>query len=423
MLVVGSGGREHALAWKLAQSAGTAVLSAPGNPGMEALGPCYPVAVGDLVGLTRLAREQRPDLVVVGPEAPLADGLADRLRADGLAVFGPSQAAAEIEWSKVFAKRFMQRHGIPTAPFAVFDDAGAALAHVAQRSLPLVVKADGLAAGKGVRVCATRAEARAAVEDMLARGVFGDAGRRVVVEDCLQGIEASVHCLSDGASLALLPTAMDYKRAQDGDRGPNTGGMGTFAPAVGLDAAALEGIRRRVLEPAIEGLRQEGREFRGALYVGLMLTAQGPMVLEFNCRFGDPEAQVMLPLVEGDLLPALQACAGAVAERPSGLLSLGRGHCACVVIASHGYPGDYATGLPITFDGGLPEGCLLFHAGTARRDGRLVTSGGRVLGVATLPQPSLAAAITLAYQGAARVRFEGAFYRRDIGQGRVPPAT
>jgi len=415
VLLVGSGGREDALAWKLAQSPRLGALyAAPGNPGIARFGECVPIRVDEIAALADLAERERIDLTVVGPEVPLALGLADALEARGRPVFGPSRAAAALESSKVFAKGLFVRHGIPTARFGTFDDPAAARAFVGELGGRAVVKADGLAAGKGAVVCADPAEAAQAIGDMLERRVFGEAGARVVVEEYLEGEEVSVFALTDGRTVCPLASAQDHKTIFDGDRGPNTGGMGAYSPAPVLDPTLAGQVVETVLEPTVRGMAAEGRPYRGVLYAGLMLTIDGPKVLEYNVRFGDPECQVLVPRLAGDLLPLCQAVAEgrglppSVAWRPEAAV--------CVVLASGGYPGEYRSGLPI--EGveraeALP-GVTVFHAGTARGDGRLTTAGGRVLGVTALG-PDIASAVALAYAGAAEIRFDGMHYRRDIG--------
>lgn len=413
VLVVGSGAREHALAWALRRSPSVGALAvAPGNPGTAEIAENVPIKPDDLDGLIALARARRFDLVVVGPEAPLAAGLADRLLAEGLRVFGPTRAAAEVEWSKAFAKEFLRRQGIPTADYRTFADPSAALDYVATARYPLVVKADGLAAGKGVTVCVSRDQAERAVRAAMIEGVFGAAGRRVVIEEYLEGEEASVIALVDGERLAVLPPARDYKRLGEGDQGPNTGGMGSYAPAP-LAPDRLAEIERTILRPTVDGLRALGRPYRGALYAGLMLTPAGPQVLEFNSRFGDPEAQAILPLLTGDFAELLIACAEERLEPAR--VGVGPGAAVCVVLASEGYPGPSPLGRPIA---GLAEaaasGALLFHAGTARRDSTIVTAGGRVLSVVGLGR-DLAEATERAYAAAELVHFEGRQLRRDLG--------
>ena len=343
ILVIGGGGREHALAWKLARDSRRPELyCAPGNAGTAALGTNLPIKAEDLDGLLQWAKTHRPELTVVGPEAPLCAGLADLFRAEGLRVFGPSRAAAQLEGSKQFAKDVMAAAGVPTARAAVFTEAGAAKEYVRQQGAPIVVKADGLAAGKGVTVAATVAEAEAAIDEALVRRAFGDAGRRVLIEECLVGEEASILALLDGQRVVLLASAQDHKRLGDGDTGPNTGGMGAYSPAPAVTADLLPFIRTRVFEPMLRELRRRGITYQGLLYAGLMLTADGPKVLEFNCRFGDPETQAILPRWEGDLLPALEACIdGTLDER---LVRWRPEPCVCVVIAAGGYPGPYPQG-------------------------------------------------------------------------------
>ncbi|MDR7556034.1 MAG: phosphoribosylamine--glycine ligase [Armatimonadota bacterium] len=416
--VIGGGGREHAIVWHLARCyPGAAIHCAPGNPGISRLATCLPVAATDLNGLVSAAATLAPDLVIVGPEAPLVAGLADRLQAVGLPTLGPAAAAARIEGSKAFAKHLMARAGIPTAPFAVFDDPPQAIAHVRHVGPRVVVKADGLAAGKGVVVCDGPDEAEAAVRAMMVEVVFGDAGRRVVVEERLDGDEVSVFALVDGEAVAWLGAAQDHKRLHDGDRGPNTGGMGAIAPYP-LAPALRTRILREILQPAASALVAEGCAYRGVLFAGLMLTADGPQVLEFNCRLGDPEAQVMLPLLRAGLPDAFDAlrrgevdAEGQVAGTE--LLRLDRAACG-VVLASEGYPATTRPGVPIDGVADAEELALVFHNGTARAEGRLVTAGGRVLTVTGLG-PDLAAARQRAYAAVGRVAFPGMQYRTDIG--------
>ena len=373
VLLVGGGGREHALAWKLAQSEHLgALVAAPGNPGIAAHAECAAVKDGDLDELVALARRERPDLVVVGPELPLSLGLADRLRAAGLSVFGPSQAAARIESSKAFAKDLMARHGIPTAAFHVFTRAEAARAYCRELGAPVVVKTDGLAAGKGAIVCASLDEADRAVALCLEDGAFGDAGRTVVVEEFMTGEEVSFFALSDGVSALPFGAAQDHKTVWDGDRGPNTGGMGAYSPAPVFDAEVQERAMAQIVRPTIAALAKEGCPYQGVLYVGLMLTPAGPRVVEFNCRFGDPECQAILPRLDQDLLPLLDAVAQGRGLPAS--LAWRREASVCVVAASGGYPGPYDTGVTITGveEAGRLAGVTVFHAGTARRDGGLV---------------------------------------------------
>ena len=414
ILVIGGGGREHALAWKLARDSRRPELyCAPGNAGTAALGTNLPIKAEDLDGLLQWAKTHRPELTVVGPEAPLCAGLADLFRAEGLRVFGPSRAAAQLEGSKQFSKDVREAAGVPTARAALFTEAGAAKEYVRQQGAPIVVKADGLAAGKGVTVAATVAEAEAAIDEALVRRAFGDAGRRVLIEECLVGEEASILALLDGQRVVLLASAQDHKRLGDGDTGPNTGGMGAYSPAPAVTADLLPFIRTRVFEPMLRELRRRGITYQGLLYAGLMLTADGPKVLEFNCRFGDPETQAILPRWEGDLLPALEACIdGTLDER---LVRWRPEPCVCVVIAAGGYPGPYPQGDAISgleAAAKVPE-ALVFQAGTALRDGRAVTAGGRVLGVTALGA-DLGAAVQHAYAAVGQIRFDKMQFRRDI---------
>ena len=416
VLLVGGGGREHALAWKLAQSEHLgALVAAPGNPGIAAHADCAPVKDGAVDELVALARRERPDLVVVGPELPLALGLADRLRAAGIAVFGPSQAAARIESSKVFAKDLMARHGIPTAAFRVFTRADAARAYCRELGAPVVVKADGLAAGKGAIVCASLDEADRAVALCLEDDAFGEAGRAVVVEEFMTGEEVSFFALSDGVSALPFGAAQDHKTVWDGDRGPNTGGMGAYSPAPVFDAAVQDRAMAEIVRPTIAALAKEGCPYQGVLYVGLMITSAGPRVVEFNCRFGDPECQAILPRLDQDLLPVLEAVAAGRGLPAS--LAWRREASVCVVAASGGYPGPYDTGMTITGveEAGRLAGVTVFHAGTARRDGVLVTAGGRVLGVQALGG-DIPGAIARAYGAMDRIAFAGMHARRDIGR-------
>jgi phosphoribosylamine---glycine ligase len=424
VLLVGSGGREHALAWKIAQSPLVEHLwAAPGNPGIARHARCLDLVADDADGLAGFATGHGVDLVVVGPEAPLVAGLADRLRTAGLAVFGPGAAAAAIEGSKAFSKALMAREGVPTARFATFDDPAAARRYCRELGAPLVVKADGLAAGKGAIVCASLDDADAAIGQCMERREFGAAGARVVVEEFMHGEEASFFALVSDKVAVPLDAAQDHKTVFDDDRGPNTGGMGAFAPAPPVDERMQVRVMREIVEPTVAALAAGGAPYRGVLYVGLMLTKEGPKVVEFNCRFGDPECQVMLARMEGDLVPRLFAVARG--ERPPmGPWTSGKGVSVCVAIASGGYPGRYATGIEITGIGAAEAvpGVQVFHAGTAIREGRLVTAGGRVLGV-TATGADLPAAIARAYYAARRIHFDGMHYRRDIGRralGEVP---
>jgi phosphoribosylamine--glycine ligase len=392
------------------------LVCAPGNEGIARHARCVPIAAEDVDALASHAIDERYDLVVVGPEAPLCGGLADRLRDAGIDVFGPSAAAAMIEGSKAFSKEFMARHGIPTAGFRIFDDPGKAADYLAGSgvSYPLVIKADGLAAGKGVVIAPDAGTATATAREMLSGHAFGGAGRRIVVEEMLQGREASFFVLSDGTTSLELASCQDYKRAGDGDAGPNTGGMGTYSPSAWLDEATRQILREQVVVPTVRGLAAEGRPFVGVLFIGAMLTSTGPVVLEYNARFGDPETQVLLPRLDGDWLQVLGACARGELSQIE--LRWRDESAVCVVMASGGYPAAYEKGVPIE---GLSEaesleGVLVFHAGTARdASGRAVTAGGRVLGV-TATGRDLRAARDRAYDAVARIRFRDEHHRNDI---------
>jgi len=418
VLVVGGGGREHALVWKIAQSPQVdRVLAAPGSDAMSGLAECFPaIASGDLDGLVELARRESVDLVVVGPEDPLVAGLADRLRDVGVATFGPSAGASQLEGSKAFAKAFMDRHGIPTAKHRVFDELEAARAYVQAQDRPCVVKADGLAAGKGVAMCETVEDAEQALQEMMADRRFGDAGAAVVVEEWLQGEEASYYALSDGERIVTLAAAQDHKRALDGDRGENTGGMGAYSPAPVVTEEVERRIRERIVDPAIRGMASEGHPYVGVLFVGLMIDSSGdPYVIEFNVRFGDPETQPLMMRMEGDLLPLLDGAArGQLSEESN----LNWGETAvCVVLASAGYPRSSDKGRCISgLEAGAKESdVVVFHAGTRRSEqGDFETNGGRVLGV-TARGRDVSEARERAYAVVEQIQFEGAQYRQDIG--------
>ncbi len=420
-LVIGGGGREHALCWALqASPVATEVLCAPGNDGIARDTECLPVAVDDLDGIVALARSRAVDVVVVGPELPLVLGLVDRLEAAGIRAFGPSAAAARLEGSKRFMKAFCTRHGIPTAAYRVFEraDAAAALAHVAAADLPLVVKADGLAAGKGVVVAETRAAAREAVEAAFA-GAFGEAGATLVIEDFMAGEEASLFAICDGRTALEIGTAQDHKRAFDGDRGPNTGGMGAYSPAPVLTPALVDAVMARIVRPTIAGLAAEGIAYRGLLYAGLMLTADGPRLVEYNVRFGDPECQAVLPRLMTDLGQLIMGAVDGVLGHMS--LRWQPRHALTVVMATQGYPGSTARGSVIRgLDalGGDPD-LLVFHAATRKVGDDWQAHGGRVLGVTGLG-PTLEAARDRAYAAVDRIDWPEGFCRRDIGWRALP---
>jgi phosphoribosylamine--glycine ligase len=415
VLVIGNGGREHALVWKLGQSPlMTHLYCAPGNAGTAGQAENIAIDAADTPALLDFAGQQRIDFTVVGPEIPLALGVVDAFQQAGLAIFGPTQAAAQLETSKSFAKGLMGRHDIPTAPFRIFSDPHAADAHIEGRDVPVVVKADGLAGGKGVVVCKTRDEAHRAIDQIMRARVFGAAGDRVILEDFLQGEEASFFALTDGTHVVPLPSSQDHKAAFDHDEGPNTGGMGAYSPAPVLNATRCERVMAEIVQPTLSAMAGEGIAYRGVLYVGLMLVAGQPYVLEFNVRFGDPEAQALLVRLESDLLPLLLATTDGTLDRIS---SRWRSEpSVCVVMASRGYPETYARGRRIA---GIERaeqipGVVVFHAGTACRDGELVTDGGRVLGVTALGR-DLHQAIDHAYRAVHTIGWEGVHFRSDIG--------
>ncbi len=420
VLIVGSGAREHALAWKIRKSPLVRELFvAPGNAGMSSLGDCVPIDPSSIVELADFASQIKIDLTVVGPELPLTLGIVDEFQKRDLAIFGAGKAAAEIEASKVFAKEFMAKHKIPTAKFDVASSADQAKAILKKKKdQPIVLKADGLAAGKGVIVARNKKEAEEAIEAMLVERRFGSAGDRIVVEEYLEGLEASLFALSDGQRVLPLVTCQDYKRLNDGDEGPNTGGMGGYSPSVHIDAETFRAIMDRILIPTISGLAEEGRPYHGVLYAGLMLTKKGPRVLEFNARFGDPEAQLIAVRMKSDLVPIPQATmSGGLDEVHIEWL---KARSVCTVIASGGYPGPYETGKPIT---GLEqarklEGVEVFHAGTKSQNGSLVTSGGRVLAITAIGN-SFAQAAKRCYEAARVIRFDGAHLRTDIAKDAI----
>jgi phosphoribosylamine---glycine ligase len=417
VLLVGSGGREHALAWKLAQSPRLRELHAvPGNPGIGGLATLHAGSLTDLEAITNLAVQLSPDLVVVGPEAPLAAGLADRIRAAGLACFGPSAAAARLESSKAFAKGVMQATGVPTAQAIVCDTVAAAQAAIAEMGGRVVVKADGLAAGKGVIVCDTAGEAQAAAEGCLVDGEFGQAGQRVLIEERMEGPELSLLALCDGEHVVALAPARDHKRALDGDLGPNTGGMGAFSPVPGVGGDLVDHIVATVHRPVVNELARLGTPFRGCLYAGLMLTAAGPRVIEFNVRFGDPEAQVIMPRLDADLLDLLsRAAAGSLTGTTAPATD---DACVTVVVASRGYPEEPETGANVAGIAAAEalDAVMVFHAGTAERDGGLVASGGRVLNVTACGR-DFSEARERAYAAVDLIHLEGSMHRTDIALG------
>jgi phosphoribosylamine---glycine ligase len=415
VLVIGAGGREHALVWSLRKSQRvTDIVCAPGNGGIASVARCVPASQKDLNDLLRVVNEEKPDLTVVGPELPLSLGFVDELQRRGLPVFGPTKAAAMLETSKAFAKRFMQRHKIPTANFAVCSTRQEALDSLHLFHLPVVIKADGLASGKGVLICETKREAEDAIAGLFSGKLLGSAETAVVIEECLRGEELSFLLLSDGKHVTPLIPAQDHKRLGEGDTGPNTGGMGVYTTDSMLDARMREWIVHHVAEPTIDGIAAEDAPFVGVLYCGLMMTARGPMVLEYNTRFGDPETQAILVRLESELLDALEACVeGRLSETE---LRWKPGASACVVAASGGYPGSYTTGHRITGleDASRIPGVEVFHAGTSLVDGNYITSGGRALAV-TAAAESLEVALHRVYEAMSKIHFEGMYYRRDIG--------
>jgi phosphoribosylamine---glycine ligase len=416
ILVVGSGGREHALAWKLKQSTGVdRIFCAPGNGGTEEIGENVAIKAGDLPALARFAKENRVELTVVGPDDSLAAGIGDFFESEGLRIFGPTKSAARLESSKIFAKELMRSKHIPTARAAIFEKQEAAFAFLQESHFPIVIKADGLALGKGVIVAKNVDEAKAAVAAMMSERRFGDAGRRLLIEECLAGSECSLHALVDGANFRMLASARDHKRAFDGDAGPNTGGMGAFSPANNFDDEMQAQFERDVMRPLLGGLREEGVTFRGLLFPGLMITPDGPRVLEFNCRFGDPETQAILPRLKSDLLPLLETTIDGNLD--AARIEWDARPAVTVVMASGGYPDKYDLGKPISgLEHAALDGVQIFHAGTRRANGGIVTSGGRVLAVTALGE-TVAVARDRAYEAVSQIHFEGCHFRRDIALG------
>jgi phosphoribosylamine--glycine ligase len=415
VLIFGSGGREHALAWAVKRSEKvTELVCAPGNGGIAEIARCVPADLKDVESLVRVALEERPALTIVGPELPLSLGIVDALQEHGLRVFGPTRAAAMLESSKGFTKRFLQRHNIPTANYAVCTTAEELEKAVEIFHPPIVVKADGLAAGKGVLICQSRRTAVEAAQGLFTGSLLGEAERQIVIEEFLEGVEISFLCLSDGTHVAPLVPAQDHKRIGEGDTGPNTGGMGVYSTDTLLEPGMTEWILHHIAQPTIYGMAQEDTPFVGVLYCGLMMTARGPQVLEFNARFGDPETQAILLRLESDLVEALEACIDGRLDQTE--LRWSQGASACVIASSAGYPGSYKTGFPISglAAAGRVPGVQVFHSGSVRLDNQLVTGGGRVLGV-TAAAASLEEALDRAYQAMAEIQFEGIYYRRDIG--------
>ena len=410
ILIIGSGGREHALCWKLADSIDDGYIYAiPGNPGMA---ESPDISIEDNAAIVEFAKGAKIDLVVVGPEVPLMNGLVDDLTAAGIRAFGPTAAAAQIEGSKSFAKNLMKKYGIPTARYEVFTAAEPARAYIRETGAPIVIKADGLAAGKGVVVAMTEREALDAIDRIMEDGSFGTAGNSVVIEEFMEGEEASLLAFTDGKVIRPMISAQDHKRAFDGDKGPNTGGMGTYAPAPVMTPEMTARAVEEILKPTIEAMAKEGRPYHGCLYAGLMITSEGPKVVEFNARFGDPETQVVLPLLDGNLAEIMCACCeGRLADVP---IAWKDGAAVCVVLAAGGYPGQYEKGHEIHGIADAEDmGALVFHAGTAERKGKIVTNGGRVLGVVGRGA-DISSAVRTAYAAAEKISFEGMYYRKDI---------
>jgi len=415
ILIIGSGGREHALAWKIKQSPLVKHLyCAPGNGGIAGIAECVPIKADDAVALVQFAKDKDVELTIVGPEAPLVAGIVDLFEGAGLKVFGPSQAAARLEGSKVFAKEFMYECNIPTANFQKFDNVDEAKEFLTQVNFPIVVKADGLASGKGVVICQKPEEAEKAITEIMVDKIFKEAGQMLVIEEFLEGEEVSILAISDGTHYCLLESSQDHKRIFDDDVGPNTGGMGAYSPAPVLTDNLRKVIESRIIEPAIRGMQRSNTPFKGVLYAGLMISSEGPMVLEFNVRFGDPEIQAVLPRLKNDLVEIMLAsCEGRLDEIS---LEWDKRSCVCVVISSGGYPGAYEIGKVIQGlnEAGALEDTVVFHAGTKKEDGEILTDGGRVLGVTSLGN-GIEGAIERAYNAVDKIKFERCFFRRDIG--------
>ena len=413
VLVIGSGGREHALCWKIAQHPDTEVYIAPGNPGMLDVATLVNIKVDDIPTLVEFAKAEAIDLTVVGPELPLTLGIVDAFQAEGLACFGPGKAAAQLEGSKAFSKNLMKKYNIPTAAFDTFTDVEAAKAFVDEIGVPCVVKADGLAAGKGVIICMTREEADKAIEDMLSDHAFGDASATIVIEEYMEGPEVSVLAFADGKHVLPMVSAQDHKRIFDGDKGPNTGGMGAYSPAPVYTEALSEEVNKTIIEPTIAAMAAEGMPFTGILYTGLMLTEKGPRVLEYNVRFGDPETQPIMVRMKSDIVDLFQACLDGTLDQAE--LEWYDEAAVCVIMASGGYPASSEKGVPIHgLDDIAAEEAIVFHSGTAVKDDQVVTNGGRVLGV-TAKDATIKGAIDKAYAAVEKITFDHMQFRRDIG--------
>ncbi len=418
VLVIGSGGREHSLVWKIAQSSKVEkVFCAPGNPGIQSLAECVPLKTDDFACLEKFVKDNKIDLTVVGPEVPLAQGIVDYFNEKGLKIFGPNRTAAKFESSKVFAKNFMAKYGIPTASFHNLKNYENALNFLDNypSENKLVIKADGLAAGKGVLICDNKSAAKEAISRIMKEKVFGDAGKEIVIEEFLDGEEASLQIFLDSKNYLLMLSAQDHKRVNDGDKGPNTGGMGAYSPAPIIDEKTIKLIEKQIIKPFIKGLKEEGIDYRGVLYIGLMIVQGNPFVVEFNCRFGDPETQVVLPLMKSDIVEIMESTISAALDKQN--LEWYNNTATCVVIASGGYPGDYKKGFEIK---GLDsaqriEDVMIFHAGTSFNSGKIVNSGGRVLGVTGLGK-NISESVKKAYEGVSKIGFEGMHFRKDIAR-------
>lgn len=415
VLVIGGGGREHALVWKIKQSPKVEkIFCAPGNAGTKEIAENIAIAADDIEGLLEFALQNKIGLTVVGPEQPLVMGIVDRFEEKGLRIFGPNASAAELEGSKAFSKDIMKKYDLPTAEYKTFNSADQAAEYIKKKNCPLVVKADGLAAGKGVLLCQTAEEALTAVDSIMGKRSFGEAGDQIVVEEFLEGQEVSVLAFSDGQTVLMMDSAQDHKAAYDGDKGPNTGGMGAYSPAPVFTEIIRQKVRDKIMLPLIRAMQQEGRPYKGILYAGLMLTKTGPQILEFNARFGDPETQPLLVRMDSDIIPIFEACIdGTLNQCP---LKWKTDSSVCVVMAAEGYPESYEKGKPIT---GLKEanslpGVVVFHAGTKEKDGEVLTHGGRVLGV-TATGEDTATAIARAYEAVGKIKWQGIHYRKDIG--------
>jgi phosphoribosylamine---glycine ligase len=415
VLVIGGGGREHALVWKIKQSPKVEkIFCAPGNAGTAELAENIPIAADDINGLLEFALQKGIALTVVGPEQPLVKGIVDRFEEKGLRIFGPNARAAELEGSKSFSKDIMKKYGLPTAEYKTFTSADSAAKYIENKNCPLVVKADGLAAGKGVLLCQTAEEALAAVDSIMGKKSFGEAGDQIVVEEFLEGEEVSVLAFSDGQTVLMMDSAQDHKAAYDGDKGPNTGGMGAYSPAPIFTETMRQEVRDKIMLPMIRAMQQEDRPYKGILYAGLMLTKTGPQILEFNARFGDPETQPLLVRMDSDIIPIFEACIdGTLDECP---LEWKNESSVCVVMAAKGYPDSYEKGKPIAGlkDANALPGVVVFHAGTKEQDGEVLTQGGRVLGVTAIGEDT-ATAISRAYEAVEKIEWDGIHYRKDIG--------